>query len=74
MVEYLSFVGAAVGVAVQMTANALQQKPTTRYPYMHVLLGTAGFILLPMYDKMVAEKVKEIEAKQRDKIEQNIRF
>jgi hypothetical protein len=74
MVEMVALGGAAFGIAVHMFANSIRKLPLTRFPYMHVAFGVAGYYLFPMYDKKVNEAVLRKQEQQKEKMERNISF
>jgi hypothetical protein len=74
MVATVAIAGATFGVLTSVFANSIMRLPLTRYPYLHVACGTAGYLFLPWYDGKVEEAKEQVHEKQRDKMERNVTF
>jgi hypothetical protein len=74
MVDAVWMCGCAGGVITQLFHNSIMRVPLTRKPWMHVILGVAGGYALQYYDARVEEARVILVQRQKEAVEQNVRF
>jgi hypothetical protein len=74
MVSAVWMGGCAIGVLTHLFHNSIMRVPATRWPWMHVGLGVSGGYALEWYDGKVEEARQIVLARQKEDMEQNIKF